>query len=152
MGENETAERLSKTRKKVILIVGIILVILAIIVSCTSFITDIIWFGEVGYISVFLTEILTKIKIGIPIFIVVAALSILILTALKNNFLKKNNFTLDSERDKKSVRRVRLILSIVLGLFLSIVLLQRLWFQMLQFFNSTSFNIKDPLFSKDVGF
>ena len=82
----------------------------------------------------------------------IAALTFLILNALKNNFLKKNDFKLETEKDKKSVRRVRLILSIVLGLFLSIVLVSKLWFDMLEFINASGFDIKDPLFGNDVGF
>ena len=151
MEENPKA-KVKNTRKRVTVAVVIIILAAAVILACTDFITDIIWFNEVGYVSVFLTEIVTKIKIGVPVFLVVTVLSVIALTALKNNFLKKNNFDLESDRDKKSVRRVRLVISVALGVFLSVVLIQKLWFQMLEFFNSSSFNITDPLFNNDVGF
>ncbi len=150
--EKSTKTRTQNARMKGIVIAFIVFAILAVIVACSDFITDLIWFGEVGYTSVFLTEIFTKIKIGVPMFLIIAALTFLILNALKNNFLKKNDFKLETEKDKKSVRRVRLVLSVILGLFLSIVLVSKLWFNMLEFINSSSFNIADPLFGNDVGF
>ena len=150
--EKDIRDKMMKNRLKLMIAIVVVLAILAIIVSCSDFITDLIWFSEVGYTSVFLTEIFTKIKLGVPTFLVIAALTFLILNALKNNFLKKNDFKLETEKDKKSVRRVRLILSIVLGLFLSIVLVSKLWFDMLEFINASGFDIKDPLFGNDVGF
>ena len=150
--EKDIRDKMAKTRLKLMIAVVIVLAILAVIVSCSDFITDLIWFGEVGYTSVFLTEIFTKIKLGVPTFLVITALTFLILNALKKNFLKKNDFKLETEKDKKSVRRVRLILSIVLGLFLSIVLVSKLWFNMLEFINASGFDIRDPLFGNDVGF
>ncbi len=145
-------EKQKKLKRKISLIAGIAAAALIVIFACSDFITDLIWFGEVGYTSVFLTEIFTKIKIGIPAFLLIAAISFLILNALKNNFLKSNNFKLETEKDKKTVRRVRLIISLALGLFLAVVLVGRLWFNLLEFVNATDFNITDPLFSKDVGF
>ena len=150
--EKELNEKMAKVRRKAIIGAVIVVAVIAIVFACSDFITDLIWFGEVGYTSVFLTEIFTKIKLGIPTFLVIAALTFLILNALKNNFLKKNNFKLETEKDKKSVRRVRLVLSIILGLFLSIVLVSKLWFNLLEFINASSFDIKDPLFGNDVGF
>ncbi|MCR5009377.1 MAG: UPF0182 family protein [Clostridia bacterium] len=154
MEENKTTNtaKTGKNRKSLIIALIIIAVILVIAVSCADFITDLIWFGEVGYTSVFLTELFTKIKIGIPVAIVTAAITVFILSALKNNFLKKNEFTITSEADKKTVRRVRNLLSVIIGIFLAVVIVSKLWFQMLEFINYSSFGVKDPLFGNDVGF
>ncbi|MBQ3931963.1 MAG: UPF0182 family protein [Firmicutes bacterium] len=154
MEENKTTNtaKTGKNRKSLIIALIIIAVILVIAVSCADFITDLIWFGEVGYTSVFLTELFTKIKIGIPVAIVTAAITVFILSALKNNFLKKNEFTLSSEDDKRTVRRVRNLLSVIIGIFLAVVVVSKLWFQMLEFINYSSFGVKDPLFGNDVGF
>ena len=154
MEDNKTTNtaKTGKNRKSLIIALIIIAVILVIAVSCADFITDLIWFGEVGYTSVFLTELFTKIKIGIPVAIVTAAITVFILSALKNNFLKKNEFTITSEADKKTVRRVRNLLSVIIGIFLAVVIVSKLWFQMLEFINYSSFGVKDPLFGNDVGF
>ncbi len=154
MEENKTTNKTKagKNRKSLIIALIIVAVVVAVLVSCADFITDLIWFGEVGYTSVFLTELFTKIKIGIPVAIITAGISIFILSALKNNFLKKNEFTLSSEDDKRTVRRVRNLLSVIIGIFLAVVVVSKLWFQMLQFINYSSFGVKDPLFGNDVGF
>ena len=153
MEENKKKkEKGKRSRRSGLIAVIIVLIILAVVVACADFITDLIWFGEVGYTSVFLTELFTKIKIGIPVAVITAGISVFILSALKNNFLKKNNFSLDSEDDKRSVRRVRNVLSVILGVFLAVVTVSKLWFQMLEFFNYSSFGVKDPLFNNDVGF
>ena len=149
---NAVEKQQQKTKRKITLIVAIVFAVIAIIFACSDFITDLIWFGEVGYVSVFLKEIATKIEIGIPAFLVITAITFVILNALKKNFLKNNNFKLETEKDKKAVRRVRLVISVIVGLFLSIVLVSKLWFNLLEFINATDFNIKDPLFSNDVGF
>ena len=40
---------------KLKILLAVIIVVLVIIVSLTDFITDFMWFGEMGYTSVFLT-------------------------------------------------------------------------------------------------
>ncbi len=39
-----------------------------------------------------------------------------------------------------------------MGIFLAVVVVSKLWFQMLEFINYSSFDVKDPLFGNDVGF
>ena len=140
-----------KSNKWVIALV-IVLVLVGIIFALTDFITDIIWFNEVGYTSVFLTEIVTKIKLGLPTFAIVAVVSYFVLTILKNNFLKKNNLSINSSKDNKRMRLVGIVLSIVLGAFLSYLIIYDLWFEILQFINSTEFGVTDPLFGSDISF
>ncbi len=129
-----------------------VIILAALIYLLTDFITDIIWFGEVGYTSVFLTEIMTKIKLGVPAFLIVSLLSYLMLSILKRNFLKKNNMVIDSSKDNRSMNRVGIALSLALGIFLSYLLIYDLWFEILGFFNVTEFGVKDPLYGNDVSF
>ena len=123
----------AKKKKRLIIAVAIIIALIVIVLSCADFITDLIWFGEVGYISVFLTEIVTKLKIGVPAVVIFTVIGIFVLSALKNNFLKKNEFKIEDESDKKAVRRIRNVLAIILAVFLSVILVSKLWFQMLEF-------------------
>lgn len=134
------------------LIIAVIAVVALLIYLLTDFITDIIWFNEVGYTSVYLTEIFTKLKLGIPTFIVVTVISYLMLSVLKKNFLKKNDLVLDSSKDNRSMKRVGIVLSAILSALLTYLVIYDLWFEILEFFNSTEFGIKDPLFGKDVSF
>jgi len=140
-----------KGSNKIAVIFVIIIAILVLIYALTDFITDLIWFNEVGYTSVFLTELVTKVKIGAPTFVIVVALAFVFLTALKGSFLKKNNFQFQPE-DKGKIRKIILALSIALSLFVTIVFVGELWFKLLEFINSSDFNIEDPLFGNDIGF
>lgn len=124
--------------------------LLGLFFSLIGFITDFLWFRELGYVSVFLTKLLTQLKIGIPAFIVITALAFGYLKLLKRGYYKKvqsNDLV-----NEKYLGRITLGVSAVFGLFLSLTLAQRLWFEILQFLNSTAFGVKDPLYSNDVSF
>ncbi len=138
--------------KKGFLAIGAI-ILLAIVagVALTGFITDWLWFKEMGYVSVYFTEIATKLKYGIPAFIITGALAFVFLSLLKKNFLKKNQFVIKEENQKR-IRRVMYIIAAVFALITSISLINDLWFEILKYFNASSFGINDPLFDKDIGF
>ena len=71
----------NKHRKSVIIIIAAVLVILAAIYALSDFIIDWMWFGEMGYVSVFFTELLTKVKLGVPAFVLSALIALVFLTA-----------------------------------------------------------------------
>ena len=137
---------------KIIATIILILIIASIAVFALSdLLTDLLWFKEVGYTSVFLTEFFTKLKIGIPAFLIFGIASLFILTFFKRCFLKNNKFVIE-DQNKKGVRRAILAISIALGLFNAILLVSNLWFEFLTFINAGEFNITDPLFGNDIGF
>ena len=79
-------------KKKKLGIRGLIIVILLLIVlflSLIGFITDFLWFKELGYVTVFLKKLLTQLEIGIPTFIVITLLAYIYLKFLKRGYFKK---------------------------------------------------------------
>ncbi|MBR0130496.1 MAG: UPF0182 family protein, partial [Firmicutes bacterium] len=151
------AETAKKTKKRsvtsIIRLVIIILFLVAILcLALGDFITDLIWFREVGYTEVFLKEIFTKLELGIPIFLGVTLLAVILLNALKQGFLKKNQLVLENKSTKKRVRIISIVLAATFSLLLTVMIVSDLWFQILQFINSTDFNVADPLFHKDISF
>ena len=70
---------------------------------------------------------------------------------MKKGYYKKIGGYESLEPEKK-VNRAALILSAIFGLIAAIPVANKLWFQMLQFANSTDFNIADPIFGYDVSF
>ena len=145
------AKNPEKTFKSLAIVLIVIAVIALLFFALSGFLTDLIWFGEVGYTSVFLTEIFTKLKIGVPGFVIFTLLGYVVLATLKKGFLKKNEFELNPE-DKGRVRKSMIAISVALGLFISIFLVSNLWFDFLRFINASKFGIEDPLFGNDVGF
>ncbi len=142
-------------KKKHIGFRAVLVIILLIIVGAIALddlITDIIWYREMGYLSVFLTELRVKFMLGIPMFVVVMLVSMLMLKALKASFLKKSGMELPDKESKKRVRVIGTVLSGAFSLFLTLMTISTLWFEILQYLNSVDFGIDDPLFSKDISF
>ncbi|NCB42598.1 MAG: UPF0182 family protein [Clostridia bacterium] len=144
-------ENKKKGGKIRIIFIGLIILIAALY-KMTDFIIDYLWFKEMGYTSVFFTEIGTKLKLGIPLFLILTALGFLFLSILKSNFLKRAEMEIVGEEAQKHIRTIIIILSGVFGVVLSITTISALWFQILQYMNSTSFGLADPVFGQDLGF
>lgn len=144
---------MAKEKKKRRPLMGVIIavvVIILIFLSLIGFITDFLWFKELDYVSVFFTKLFTQIKIGVPVFVVITFLAYVYLKFLKRGYFKK----IDSD-EPVNHGRLNLIswaLAAVYGIVTTFFAVTRLWFDFLQFSNSTNFDIKDPLYNLDVSF
>ena len=151
--DKEIKSKKPKNKRRLITVIVVAAVILiAAVTALTDFITDWMWFKEMGYVSVFLKELTTKLKLGIPAFIIASALAALFLRILQANFLKKGRLELAEAKDKKRIRLVTLLLSVIFGAVFTVLVVSELWFEILQYSNATDFNLKDPLFGLDLGF
>ncbi len=154
--DNETLKNMPPEKKKKIRLIPIIIVVLviffAIIAAGTGFLTDWLWFKEMGYVSVFFKEIGTKLSLGIPAFIIASVLAGLFLRILQSNFLSKGKLELSDPKDKRRIRLVTIVLSLVFGFVFTVMVVSELWFEILQFINASEFGITDPLFNNDLGF
>lgn len=131
------------------IIIAVLLVILLFLLLI-GFITDFLWFKELDYVSVFFTKLFTQLKIGIPVFIIVTFLAYVYLKFLKRGYFKKVE-----SNEEVNHGRLNLIswgLAAVYGGVTTYFAVTRMWFQFLQFANSSEFNITDPLFDKDISF
>ncbi|MCI7146438.1 MAG: UPF0182 family protein [Clostridiales bacterium] len=142
----------TKKKKKVGLKGGIIiaLLIVLIFVALIGWITDFMWFSSLSYVSVFLTKLFTQLKIGVPTFIVVTFLAYVYLKALKKGYFRKVES--DEIPDNRKLNWISWGLAGAFGIITTYVAVTRLWFQTLQFVNSTDFDIKDPLYNIDISF
>ena len=80
---------MEKFQKRVSLVILILVIVFAIFFSMISFITDFMWFQEMGYVDVFLKELTTQLTVGIPTFLVITGLVVIYLTHLKKSYFKK---------------------------------------------------------------
>ncbi len=148
-------KKVTKTERKVGAIQYIIAVILIVVVGLFALVgvmTDFLWFQELGYISVFFTRLIAMLQIGVPIFVVVAILSFIYLRALKKNYFKKFGDSAVEESGKKTIGKITIGLALVVALVTAIVFTVSLWFELLMMTNSTSFDLKDPIFNLDISF
>ena len=146
-------EEQKKKKKRRFGIKGILIAIIVILIlffSLIGFITDYMWFKELGYVSVFLKQLFTQLKIGIPVLIIVTLLSYIYFKRLKINYYEKIE-----QRRPEPNRKVNIISWVMAGIFGIVVAyfaVTRMWFDFLQFSNSTDFNASDPLFKMDASF
>ncbi|MEE3362030.1 MAG: UPF0182 family protein, partial [Anaerovoracaceae bacterium] len=85
-----------------------------------------------------------------PVFVIVTGLSYIYFKHIRRNYYESHGIR-DFE-SLKDIRKISMGLAVVFGLIVTYFATTKLWFQMLQFINSTSFGKNDPLFHYDVSF
>ncbi len=145
-------EKPGRKRSKLRIIIVILILLIAVIYTLAGFITDLMWYQKLGYLSVYLTEIVTKLKFGLPAFIIVTLLASLFLSALKKSFYSKNGLKAGGELTEGRIRLIMWVLAAVFSIILTVTVVSELWFQILQFVNASDFGVADPLFGNDIGF
>lgn len=141
---------MKKKMNRVAWVVLILAVVVLLFVSLIGFITDFLWFKELSYVGVFLTQLRAQLAMGIPTFLVVTLLMFLYLTALKKGYFNKVESS--EAPNLKKLRTIEVLISVGAGLFVAAAIVTNLWWDALQFFNSTSFDTNDPLFGHDISF
>ena len=136
--------------RKLSVVMMFIAIIVMLFILLVNFIADWLWFKEMGYVSVFLTQLTTELKVGIPVFIILSAIMNVYLRCLKKGYFKK--IASHEATDMKKLGRITNITSLVAGFAVAFYAVTNFWFQILQYANATDFDIKDPLFNLDVSF
>ena len=141
---------MEKIQKRLSIVILILVVVFAIFFSAITFITDFMWFQEMGYTDVFLKELTTQLKVGVPTFLAITGLMVVYMSHLKRSYFKK---IVSSEiPDPKKLNRMTWLLAAVFGIFVTVTTVSQLWFDILKFANATDFNLADPLFGLDISF
>ena len=137
-------------RKGLSIIIMLIAIIICFLLMMVGFITDWMWFNDLGYASVFWKKLLTELEIFFPVFIVVALLTRFYLRTLRNGYFRQ----IESHEipNAKRMNKVAWILSILFGGGVGLFSSWGTWLTFLKAANSTKFDLKDPLFNLDIGF
>ena len=80
---------MEKFQRKISLVILVLVIAFAIFFSMISFITDFMWFQEMGYVDVFLKQLVTQLTVGVPTFLIITVLTVLYLNHLKKGYFKK---------------------------------------------------------------
>ena len=94
-----------KFERKILTVVAIVVVIGALFLSLVNFIANYLWFKEMGYLNVFFKQLVTQLTVGIPTFVIIAALVILYLNHLRKGYFKQ--IASGEETDMKSLKKAR---------------------------------------------
>ena len=147
---DEFKSRRKAPRKGLSLILMIIGVIMIGLLLTVGFITDWLWFKDLGYTSVFWKKLITELKIGIPTFVVMTLLMRFYLRTLRNGYFKR----IESHEipNMGRINSVSWVLSVIFGILSGLFASAGTWLTYLKSVHSTEFGLKDPLFNMDIGF
>ena len=116
----------SKASRNLTIIFLVLVIVAGLLVSLTNFITDWMWFSEMGYVSVFFTQLFTQLKFGIPLFIIVTVLLNIYLRHLKKGYFEK--IVSSENTNMKRLNLITNIMSILFGLIVAFYCVSGLWF------------------------
>ncbi|WP_081993502.1 UPF0182 family protein [Kocuria sp. ZOR0020] len=144
-------------RSPLFITVAIVVALIAAFVAFTQLYTEILWFSQVGYLNVFVTQNVARAVIFVVAALVVAALLWLSLwLAHRNRPLTAAAAADDNlRRYQQALEPVRklamLAIPVLFGLFTASTMASQ-WETVLLFFNQVPFGQDDPQFGMDVGF
>lgn len=138
------------SRKGLLSALIVLAVIACLLFALSGFITDWMWFTELGYQRVFWTELKTKVLMGIPVFLLAVLLVKVYLSSLKKGYFRK----VESSEipDERKLKLISWGLSGIFGLIFSVLAANGCWMTFLQYANSTDFDLTDPMFNLDISF
>lgn len=146
--ENKKEKKVNGNSIKILF--TILIILLGAFGALIGYITDFLWFKELGYISVFFTKLSTQLKIGIPVFLVITIIAYIYFKLIKKGYYKK--IASNDMGESKVSNIAAWILAAVFGLVVAVYTSTGMWFSTLQFANSSKFGYDDPLFGLDVSF
>src|SRR5215213_2660680 len=143
-------------RFAVVSVVTLLFVLLTIVPTFVGFVTDLFWFREIGYQTVFITELTTK--VGLFVFAGLVTYAFLAVNARlartgpsRVPVLWKMSPELPPVDVAASLSKVATPLVFVLA-FLFALGAAGSWMDLLKFINRSAFGVNDPVFGRDVGF
>lgn len=139
-------KKIRTSNKIVIGISSIFVLIVLLFTVLNQFYINYLWFSEVDYTQIFFKELVTKLQIGIPLFIILFIVLFLYFKFL-NIIIKKAGSTSRTVKNK-----ILTVISLVISLFITLIITNTMWYKLLEFLNASPFNIKDPIFNKDISF
>lgn len=148
--KNSNCAKESGKGKKGQILILVLMVLVSAFLALIGYITDFLWFKELGYVSVFFTKLFTQLKMGIPVFLGVTIISYIYFKLIKKSYYKKiisNDFS-----QGKAENIAAWIMAAIFGGIVTFYTVTELWFTAQKFINSTDFGYDDPLFGLDVSF
>ena len=143
---------------------GIVLalaIIVGLFFALARFITDVMWYAQLGFQSVIWTQLGTRIGLWVAYAIVMAAVSFLSATlairarpdGADGSTIRINGDTIEIGKSvsSRSARRIAVVVSLIVGLVFG-ARFNTNWSEILLMFNAQSFGTKDPQFGIDNGF
>lgn len=141
-------------KKKIALITSILVIIfiIAFANNIVSFIINVEWYKEVGYLSIYFIELVAVIRLMVPIFLVCYLVIWFYYKNIRKSIVRFKKIMEVNLKKDKIERRVFAIFDLILSFTIAYSVSTAYWYRILQFQNSSSFNTKDPIFNLDISF
>ena len=147
-------------------ILGILVLLFAILAIGSRFFTDILWFGELGYLSAYFTRIFSQIGMRVAVGLIVFLFFYINLRYTRNDLMYLVNMSKNDQVSSifpdreipilkwlnlKRLNYIFLAVSIFIGAIFSNIGAAN-WETILKFINQSSSGQTDPIFGRDVSF
>lgn len=142
-------------------VVVAVVLVLALLFGLDHFVTDLMWYGQLGFQSVVWTQLWTKVGLWVAFAVLMALVSYFAATmAIRKRPDSADGSTIRVKGDivevgksvsSKKARRVAVIVSLIVGLIFGAQFNSN-WSEILLMFHAQPFGIKDPQFGIDNGF
>lgn len=152
---------MSRGQKIAIGVIVALLVVAAVVFGLANFITEVMWYSQLGYASVIWTTYGVRIGLWIVYALVVALvayLAAMLAIRARPDFadgttirFRNGAMELDAGVSSKLARRVAVVVSLIVGLVVGFRFNAN-WSEILLMFNAQSFGAADPQFGIDNGF
>lgn len=161
-GHSYKMSRGTSKRTKVFMgVIAVFALMVALLLGLDRFITDLMWFGQLGFQSVVWTQLWTKVGLWVAFAVLMALVSYFAATlAIRKRPDAADGSTIRVRGDivevgksvsSKSARRVAVVISLVVGLFFG-SRFNSDWSGILLMFHAQPFGVSDPQFHIDNGF
>ena len=141
-------------KKKIVISSVIIVLILCLLFlrNIVSFVINIEWFSSMGYLSVYLTRILTMCKLIIPVFILSYVGILFYYKSIKKSIVHLKKVVEVNTEKRAMENKIFIAGNLIVSFLFSFSFASKYWYMLLQFINAVSFKVKDPIFNIDVSF
>ena len=146
------------------ILIGVVLalaIIVGLFFGLAQFITDVMWYAQLGFQSVIWTQLGTRVGLWVAYALLIAAVGFLSASlaiwarpdAADGSTIRINGDTIEVGKGvrSKSARRVAVVISLIVGLMFGSQFNAN-WSEILLMFNAQSFGTTDPQFGIDNGF
>ena len=146
------------------ILIGIVLalaIVVGLFFALAQFITDVMWYDQLGFQSVIWTQLGTRIGLWIAYALLLAGVSFISATlairarpdAADGSTIRVKGDTIEIGKgvSSRNARRVAVVVSLIVGLIFGAQFNSN-WSEILLMFNAQSFGITDPQFGLDNGF
>lgn len=141
-------------KKKALTALAVVIFLLFILFfnRIVSFVIDIEWFKELGYLAVYFTKLKAIAILMVPTLIICFVTIMLYYRSLRKNIVKWRKVVEVDPAKEKQQKKIFYTVNFLVSLLFSYSFASGYWYTILQFQNAVSFNQKDPIFGLDVSF